>query len=727
MAIRIDIPGIGPVEVDGAASEETLQRIAAALETSSKGLTKDQKEQAKATQLATKAVKDYSTGWVAAADNLTQSFKNLALTATSVAAKFISNYESIAANPIKAGQELLNTGIDLIADFGGGLASAVPVVGGFLKGVVDATAAIAKLANNMFADQLQKNVAALQIYAKSGISFSGGMQDMQNMATSAGLGLKEFSEVVSKNKIELNKLGLSGGEAAARLAGGMGAATTTIGKSGQNLRRELIKMGFMYEDQGEIFTAFMAQQQAAGKLRSMSDVEVAKGTREYATNLKVISDLTGQDAKKLLERANAEMLRGSLQNKLVGDQKTAFASASGLLTAKSKDAGAALTQYLSLGTIVDPSIAGNQAMADMVRAIGDQVKAGNKNITNYTQEQMALAVDKIGTSGADLAEAVDNSLVAGASGAGANMARVSNEFVQSMGSLTPDPDAAKKSAEANEDQANKANQLGDTTAKLYDATKAQQVLIESKLNPRLETYVGLLEKLNSATIAAINKAAGGGGGAGLGGSKMTEEEALQNFIKGGGKKGGQYFYNGFLKTYAKGGKIGAGDAGIVGEAGPEMVVGPGTVINAAQLRENMAKLFEEQAKMLTTAKNPFQTALDDVDWKPVEGYGAIPYDKVTGTILDPTFVQDLSNKSKGWRDSVGMLSEKFGKDAGAVKKSDMLEGMDQEFLSSSNKQVLELLQQTKDAATQQTLHMADMLKQMGISTSHMAKIAVNTN
>ena len=57
----------------------------------------------------------------------------------------------------------------------------------------------------------------------------------------------------------------------------------------------------------------------------------------------------------------------------------------------------------------------------------------------------------------------------------------------------------------------------------------------------------------------------------------------------------------------------------------------------------------------------------------------------------------------------------------------MLEGMDQEFLSSSNKQVLELLQQTRDAATQQTMSMQEMLKQMGISTSHMAKIAVNTN
>jgi hypothetical protein len=284
-----------------------------------------------------------------------------------------------------------------------------------------------------------------------------------------------------------------------------------------------------------------------------------------------------------------------------------------------------------------------------------------------------------------------------------------------------------KMMSANEKQATIQDKLTNSLASMYHEVNRVAVALESVLQKNVPGAAGRVQKAavgaSKATEKAVNMIDNPLGQPG----PVSVEEALQNFIKGGGKKGGQYFYNGFIKTYAEGGKIGAGDAGIVGEAGPEMVVGPGTVINAAQLRENMAKLFEEQAKMLTTAKNPFQTALDDVDWKPVEGYGAIPYDKVTGTILDPTFVQDLSNKSKGWRDSVGMLSEKFGKDAGAVKKSDMLEGMDQEFLSSSNKQVLELLQQTKDAATQQTLHMADMLKQMGISTSHMAKIAVNTN
>jgi hypothetical protein len=719
--ISIDIPGIGQVEVTGAASEETLQRIAAALETSSKGLTKDQKDQAKATQLATKAVKDYSTGWVAAADNLTQSFKNLALTATSVAAKFISNYETIAGNPIKASQELLNTAIDLTADFAGGLAGSVPVIGGFLKGVVDAGAALAKLANNMFADQLQKNVAALQIYAKSGISFSGGMQDMQTMATSAGLGLKEFSEVVSKNKIELNKLGLSGGEAAARLAGGLGAATTTIGKSGQNLRRELIKMGFMYEDQGEIFTAFMAQQQAAGKLRTMSDVEVAKGTREYATNLKVISDITGQDAKKLLERANAEMLRGGLQNKLVGDQKIAFTSASGLLTAKSKEAGAALTQYLSLGTIVDPTIAGNKAMADMVRAVGDQVKAGNKDITNYTYQQMASAIDTIKTSGADFAEAVDNSLIAGATGAGANLARVSNEFVQNMGSLTPDPKAAEKSAAANEDQANKANQLGDTTAKLYDATKAQQVLIESKLNPRLETYVGLLEKLNSATIATINKAAGGGD-AGLGGPKMTEEEALQNFIKGGGKKGGQYFYNGFLKTYAKGGKIGAGDVGVAGEAGPELISGPANVLSNASYEKLMIALDAmKEKKGVRFGQNGFEWSVDMQDGGR-NAKGQLPYPN-GGTV---NRLATLKNRTSGFDQvSPGQLMEEMAKRPEYADMKRARDAMDDDMGMGKNQ--VEAAKDTSAKMDQTNALLSELVGHMKQNVTQTSRVAMNTN
>lgn len=620
MAIRIDIPQIGTVEVEGAASEETLQRIAAALDkantstaSSAGSANKATKDLAKEALGAAKGIKGVSTSAVAmamAADNAMQSLKNFGTTAAAVTAKFLTDYAKIADEPIKTGRDLLNTGIDLVADFGGGLAKSIPVFGPFIGGVIDATAALAKLANNMFADQLEKNVKALQTYAKSGVSFAGGMQQMQNLAKDAGLGIKDFSEIVSKNKLELNKLGLAGGEAAERLAKGMGAAVTTIGKSGQNLRTELFKLGYQYDEQGEIFTAFMAQQQAAGKLRAMSDVEIAKGTREYATNLKVISDLTGQDAKKLMERANAEMLRGSLQNKLVGEQKTAFASASSLLSAKSKAAGDALTQYLSLGAITDPAVAANKELAGMVRAIGDQVKAGNTNITSYTQEQMALATERITTSGANLADATDKALVAGVSGAGSKMAQVSNEFVQAMGSATPDPKAAEKSASAAEDQAGKINKLGDTTAKLYDATKAQQVLLESKLNPNLETYVGLIEKANKAAIGTVNKILNPMGG-GLPPPPQTEEEARQRFIEQGGKKGGIYWYKGVPKNLAGGGDIPAGQAAIAGEAGPELISGPASVLSKAST--------EKLIVALDAMKEKVGHRFDDNDFQPMVG------------------------------------------------------------------------------------------------------------
>ena len=308
MAVRIDIPGIGPVEAEGFASEETLQRLVAALTKSSGGLAKDQQDQSKALKQATKEITGHSTGWVAAADNLTQSFKNLALTATSVATKFFANYDQIAANPIRAGQALLNTAIDITSNFVGGLASAVPVIGGFLKNVTDAAAALAKMANDAFADQLVKNIEALQIYAKSGISFSGGMTAMQVAAKSAGLGIKDFASGVSKAKTDLDYLGKSGGDAAQFLGERIGLTAKLIGKSGQSLRNEMLALGYSYDDQVEIMASFMANMIQAGKLDKMTSEEVALATRDYARDLKVIADLTGKDAKKLQDRARQQQL-----------------------------------------------------------------------------------------------------------------------------------------------------------------------------------------------------------------------------------------------------------------------------------------------------------------------------------------------------------------------------------------------------------------------------------
>jgi len=732
MAVRIDIPGIGVVEADGIASEETLQRLATALEKSSGGLAKDQKDQAKATKDVTKALKENATGWVAAGDNLTQSFKNLALTATSVATKFFANYDAIAASPIKAGQALLNTAIDVTADFAGGLASAVPIFGGLLKGAVDATAALAKLANDAFADQLQKNVDALREYAKTGVGFSNGLTGMQNAAQQAGLGIKDFSQGVTRVKSDLNLLGMAGGDAAERLAKNLGQLAKKGPGGMPSLRDEIFKMGYSYEQQIDVAASYMANMQAAGKLEKMSKEELAKGTRDYARDLKVLADFTGKDALKVQERARMATYRAVIQQRLDDAQQKRYTAGIGALEkmpTKSVEAQQALTQMILTGTTnIEGFTMGPQRK--MIEQMAKDITSGTGDVMNNTAAFMSQAQTELR---ADLSQgAMGFSKTMGVGGAASAFSET-GDAILGMGKVTATQ--TKKGKDANESMATSFDKLSNSLAELYDVSQNYKVQIEGFLNSHLDWYAEKLKGAFKATADAMLHGMGMKGGGNTSTNEMMSKATTGKDLKGNQVGFLEQYFNavgaagapGLAGAFADGGNIPSGKTGIVGEAGPELVVGPGTVINAAQLRENMAKLFEEQAKMLTTAKNPFQTALDDVDWKPVEGYGAIPYDKVTGTILDPTFVQDLSNKSKGWRDSVGMLSEKFGKDAGAVKKSDMLEGMDQEFLSSSNKQVLELLQQTKDAATQQTMSMAEMLKAMGVSNSHLGKVAMNTN
>jgi len=337
MAVKIDIPGIGEVIAENAASEETLKKLVVAIEQAGKSsgsAAKVQQEQAKAVNDTTKALKnmtqgskEFSVGWAAAGDAAVKSLKNLGVTATAVAAKFLTQYADIADNPIKAGRDLINTGIDIVADFAGGLSKAIPFIGEFVSGLSKAAAEIAKAANVVFADQLEKNIKALQDYAKSGVSFAGGMRQMQIAATNAGLGIKDFSNIVAKNKAELNKLGLAGGDAADRLSRSLGQLASKRPGGFPSIRDELLKLGYTYEDSGALLTSYMASMSVSGKLRNMSDKEVINGTRQYAKDLKVLADITGKDAMKAQEEAQKASLLADIQARLSPEELDKFQAA----------------------------------------------------------------------------------------------------------------------------------------------------------------------------------------------------------------------------------------------------------------------------------------------------------------------------------------------------------------------------------------------------------------
>lgn len=653
MAVRIDIPGIGVVEAENAASEDTLRALLAAVNAAngtSGGPSKKQKaddDAAKAAQglsgalgKAGQGADQFKMGWAGAADAAVKSLKTIGLTAVALATKFATDYANIAENPIKETAGVLNTLIDTTAAVTTSFTDCIPVVGGFISALVNASAELAKAANTTFANQMQKNVEALQSYAKSGVSFAGSMDEMNLVAHEAGLGISDFTKIVAQNKEELNKLGMAGGDAAARLSGAMGKSATVVGKSGQSLRDEMFKMGYTFEEQGAVMTSFMANMQASGKLRSMSDKEIAEGTRAYAKDLKVIADITGQDAKKLMERARAESMRGALMSKLQGNQKDAFMKANAVMAKAGPEVQAALTQYLTFGKITDPKIAANKAMVDMVTGVGEQIKAGNQNMADVTQQEMSKAYKTMTESGSGFAQATDRALVAGSGGLSNQIAEVSNRFMAAMGGM-PDEKAAEKSGNAAEDMANTQGALAASTAELYSSTKKYQVEMESLVNDHMPKFIDLLKKTNEETQGRTMKAIRAATStaesiasedernkeAATFGEKLFSTHYLDRALEGTMKLGGailpDFLGGGLLTTlgenaqaervqseteylkkqgrFARGGSIAPGKVGIVGEAGPELISGP-TDILSREATANMEKFFKGGTGAESTAK-----------------------------------------------------------------------------------------------------------------------------
>lgn len=642
MAIKINVPGIGEVEVEGMASEETLKKLVKSITEANKVA----KEQLKETKAANKpenkakagnandgmdklgkAAEDATDdikGWARAGVELEKSFKNLGLTAVAVAAKFMTNYAEMANDPIKAGAELINTSIDVVTDFTTGLTKAIPVVGDFLAGLEKATAELLKAANATFADQLEKNVRALQDYAKSGVSFAGGMDEMQLAAAKAGLGIKDFADIVSKNKEDLNRLGLAGGEAAEKLAGAMSAATKTIGKSGGSLRDEMFKMGYAYEDQGAIFTGFMANMQAAGKLRAMGDKEIAEGTRQYAVDLKTIADFTGKDAKALMDKNRTEVQQAAVLNKLNDVQRDKlikmFSALDKLPPATAEVIKAGILQKRAVGTITDSTINASQSMRGLVNSLSNVLDSSEDAVTG-----VGNAINIAQKSIVDSSKSTQMNIADIALKGNAGIASAASKLesgVLSVGQVT-----GKQAADSRtnaENMANSQGELSKQTAALYNTTKDFQVIMETKVNKNLGRYADLLERVNKSTTTMFEKFLGGGGTGGKEGGGQPngavrtgrgnvvqgyhydsiEAAAKDGFepVYSGGVRGGKGALSGWRKAgkqysaYDKGGAIGANQVGIAGENGPELISGPNSVLSTAST-ESLIKALDAMREM----------------------------------------------------------------------------------------------------------------------------------
>lgn len=527
MAIIINVPSDfaagGQITVDNAAQEDTLQQLLAefrktkALEVKNTDkLSKGMGEAEQSTSRMRKAVDVLAEDTLASSKKATQLAVSLAIlkgnmrdfgrdlvaTSTNIASNMLSKFEDIAKSPIQFAANLVETGIDAIEAFAGGLLEAIPVIGGFARAFTKGVADASKFLNDVFSQQLQKSVDGIQSFTREGISFAMGLTEMRIVANQAGIGLDQFTQVVKNARQDLRLLGVSGGEAASRLSAGLSGLATTIGVSGNSLRMELFKMGLGFEEQGEVMASYMANQKALGRLETMTNQQLAEGTREYAKNLKVLSDLTGEDARKLMERARAESMRGALMMRLDADQRKAFMEANSMLSKAGPEVQNALNQFLAFGTITDPAIAASAELRNLVTTVGNDVLAGNQNIISTTQTALVETAESMRSSGAGFSEAVDRVRLAGVGGLGATIADIQNKL---LGLLLPgaDPFAAEKALNTAEKQATTVDQMTDSVATMYDTAQKFARQMEEEVLKRLGNYAKILEVTLGGTINAM--------------------------------------------------------------------------------------------------------------------------------------------------------------------------------------------------------------------------------
>jgi hypothetical protein len=77
-----------------------------------------------------------------------------------------------------------------------------------------------------------------------------------------------------------------------------------------------MKLGFGFEEQAGLIADVMASMRRSGVLGTATNAQIAEATEKYATNLRIIADITGQDAKQALAQAEKKNQQYAVDAKL---------------------------------------------------------------------------------------------------------------------------------------------------------------------------------------------------------------------------------------------------------------------------------------------------------------------------------------------------------------------------------------------------------------------------
>jgi hypothetical protein len=365
------------------------------------------------------------------------------------------------------------------------------VLGGAIGFASEAAGKLAKFGIEVLSKEVEKTVGAFNTMSASGAIFANGMQGMRDASAGAGLTVDQFSKVVSANSELIGASGLGVAEGAKQI----GRVGKELQKSG--VQTQLLKLGYSFEEQAALTAETMANMRKAGGGK-LDDKEVAAQTQKYAENLKLISAITGEDAKKKMAAIQQENAELAFQQKTASMTKEQRAQLNAAMATMTDQERKNFRDRMVFGEVINKEGAIYEATVDGARAKGEAAAklaeqgnltaASNSDLNAQYGEQIKssiLSQQALGVAAYSGAESVK--------GAAAAMAQALD---QANTYTTEGVEAAKKNNEA------AAKTTDALTNSVIDAEKAAQSM-KVKLQEMMDVPIAKFAEVSKQMLEAV--------------------------------------------------------------------------------------------------------------------------------------------------------------------------------------------------------------------------------
>jgi hypothetical protein len=378
------------------------------------------------------------------------------------------------------------------------MGAAASLAGSALSAMSEGAGKLAKFGIEVLAKEVEKTVTAFNTMSASGAMFANGMTGMRNAANSAGLTVEQFSKVVQANSDSLAGSGLGVGEATRKMGQVSAELDKTVGKSGQSLRTELLKLGVSFEEQAALSAEVMADMRRGRSSQLGDNKAIAQQTAEYASSLKTIAAITGEDAKgKMQEQRRAatqvafRLKLQELEQKQPGITQKMLAS----MATMDETSRTALMQQMTIGAVTDKAanvmMSGSEAYSQKINGMATLAESGAFT-TEAAQRIQAEANDKMQGDLANFREIG----IAGMTGALGDLNNAISGQIVNMDKVTVA--AVESSQNLVAQQKSTTDTLTAQTIAAAEAAQKLKTALEETLTPAIAKFADISAKMLEA-------------------------------------------------------------------------------------------------------------------------------------------------------------------------------------------------------------------------------------